>query len=119
MTQRTYERITTGPEGPRRPIDYEARKYFVYTLSDADGVPVYVGRSNNVAARIRAHFSAAICSPRGDEDTAFMASWVRDVRSVSMVGPFVWDEVVAEERRQIKAKMPRGNRCGVPKFVTP
>jgi hypothetical protein len=27
----------------------------------------------------------------------------------------VWDEVVAEERRQIKAKMPRGNRCGMPK----
>jgi predicted GIY-YIG superfamily endonuclease len=102
MTQRIYEPITTGP-GPynmRKRIDPTARRYFVYTLSDAAGAPVYIGRSCNVAGRLRAHRST---------------DWISDVRDVSMVGPFTWDEACAEEFRQIRAKLPRENRTGMPK----
>lgn len=103
MTQFTYrEPITTGRGIPRPPIDYEARRYFVYTLSDAAGAPVYVGRSCNVASRIKAHSTT---------------DWITDVRSVSMVGPFTWDEVCAEEYRQIRTKLPRANRTGMPKGI--
>jgi predicted GIY-YIG superfamily endonuclease len=81
-------------------LDRKARRYFVYTLSDAAGAPVYIGRSCNVAQRIRAHAST---------------DWIADVRDVSMVGPFTWDEACAEEYRQIRAKLPRENRTGMPK----
>jgi predicted GIY-YIG superfamily endonuclease len=114
MTQRIYERITTGhPHTSVR--DYEAKRYFVYTLSDAAGAPLYVGRSCDVASRIKAHFSDATASPYGPRDSAFKASWVYDIRSVTMDGPFNWDGAVAEERRQIKSKLPRGNRTGMPR----
>jgi predicted GIY-YIG superfamily endonuclease len=112
---RYADSITTGFK--KGPVDRDSVRNFVYTLSDADGAPVYVGRSSNVAARIKAHISNAT-NPH-DKDAAFTAGWLRDVRSVSMVGPFNWDDAVAEERRQIKTKMPRGNRCGVPKYLAP
>ena len=114
MTQPTYERITTGHKRTRD-VDRVSSKYFVYTLSDAEGAPIYVGRSCNVAARIKAHIDDARHSPYGPRDAAFKASWVRDIRTVSMDGPFTWDEAVAEERRQIKSKLPRGNRTGMPR----
>lgn len=91
---------------PRPDLDRTARRYFVYTLSDACGVPVYIGRSCNVAARLRGHHSNATHS---DELTRARTAWLFDVRSVSMVGPFTWDEAVAEERRQIEVEQPRGN----------
>jgi predicted GIY-YIG superfamily endonuclease len=103
MHQSTYrEPITTGRGIPRAELDREARRYFVYTLSDAAGTPIYVGRSCNVAGRIRAHASTA---------------WISDVRDVSMVGPFTWDEACAEEFRQIRTKLPRENRTGMPKGI--
>jgi predicted GIY-YIG superfamily endonuclease len=114
MTQRIYERITTGhPHTSVR--DYEAKRYFVYTLADEAGAPLYVGRSCDVASRIKAHIADAAHSPYGPRDSAFKASWVFDIRSVTMNGPYTWDGAVAEERRQIKSKLPRGNRTGMPR----
>jgi predicted GIY-YIG superfamily endonuclease len=94
--------------------DPEARRYFVYTLTDADGDPVYVGRSCNVGERIRAHYSETE-NPYTAAGKA-KAIWLPDVRSVSMVGPFTWDEAVKEEGRQIRSKRPRGNRTHMRSF---
>lgn len=99
--------ITTGRKHTN-PVDFAAKKFFVYTLSDARGVPLYVGRSCDVAGRIKAHYRESTIQRGGK--ASFKSTWVPDVRSVSMDGPFVWDEAVAEERRQIKAKRPRGNQ---------
>lgn len=94
--------------GPGRPdIDRAAKRYFVYFLRDVTGTPVYIGRSCNVAARIRSHHSTL--SHRGIRED-LRATWVLEVRAVSMIGPFTWDEAVAEERRQIELNQPRGNR---------
>ncbi len=79
-------------------IDRTAVRYFVYTLADADGKPVYIGRSCNVAARIKAHASGG-------------AEWVTGVRSVSMIGPFTWDDAVREERAAIERSQPRANKA--------
>lgn len=103
MTAPTYQPITTGH--PRKnDIDYVSRKFFVYTLSDAAGDPVYVGRSQKVTERLKSYERTGV-------------AWFRDVRSVSMDGPFTWDEAVAEERRQIKAKLPRANQMHMPRRV--
>lgn len=105
----TYEPITTGRGVTRPPIDHEARRYFVYTLSADDGEPLYVGRSCNVAERLRAHISDATSTWAPN---AFKATWVPDVRHVTMDGPFTWKQACREEYRQIQEKQPRGNRTG-------
>lgn len=93
---------------PIRPgIDKDTARYFVYFLRDADGVPVYIGRSCDVAARIRAHH-ANIDHPGIPEDRR--TTWLLDCRSVSMLGPFTWDEAVARERAEIERHQPRANR---------
>lgn len=104
--------ITTGGHRrPKPPVDKEARLWFIYSLDDAAGVPIYVGRSVNVAARIRGHdYEARTVAP-------YKAEWLPDVRGVSMTGPYTYDQAVREERRQIKTLGPRGNRTGVPKTV--
>lgn len=95
--------------GPRAAIDKTAKRYFVYQLLGADGTPIYIGRSCNVAARIRSHVSDAE-RQFGDSSAAVRkALWIMDVRSVSMVGPFAWAEAVKEERRQIELEQPWGN----------
>lgn len=81
--------------GGRPPIDHTAPRYFVYFLRDANGAPVYIGRSCNVAARIKAHAAN---------------DWITEVRSVDMTGPYTWREACDEERRQIEAHQPRANR---------
>lgn len=90
----------------RPDIDREAKRYFVYRLNGADGSPVYIGRSCNVAARLRAHYGNAT---HPVEATAKKAAWLFDARSVSMTGPYTWDQAVREERRQIEAHEPPGN----------
>lgn len=93
MTNATglIRRYTPGPT-----VDRTAVRHFVYRLHDAAGAPVYIGRSVDVAARIRAHHDAG-------------KAWLLDVRSVSMIGPMTWDEAVATERQEIAAFQPRGN----------
>ena len=87
---------------PDREIRREGRQYFVYRLHDAAGNVVYVGRSCDVAGRIRRHH--AVGKP-----------WIFDVRSVTMLGPFTWDEVVVEERQEIERLEPRGNIALTPR----
>jgi len=100
--------MTRRRRTPRAELDPAAARYFVYSLLDAEGAPVYIGRSCNVANRIRAHYSDA--THPNDPNAAVKAEWLRDVRSLSMVGPFTWGGAVAEERRQIERSQPRGNR---------
>lgn len=92
---------------PRPDIDRLAKRYFVYFLRDAGGTPIYIGRSSGVAARIKAHHSTIDHSGVPED---LKARWLLDVRSVDLMGPFTWDEAVAEERRQIGLNQPRGNR---------
>lgn len=87
-------------------FDPAAKRYMVYRLLDLDGVPVYIGRSCNVAGRIRSHYSAA--GALGDPDDG-RPTWIYDVRSVSMRGPFTWKEAVRIEREEIEHFQPRGN----------
>ena len=92
----------------RPPIDPDALRYFVYRLHDGSGQVLYVGRSCNVAARIRAHHSDA--THQFSEEAARKALWFADVRSVTMVGPFTWDGAVVRERDEIERLQPTGNR---------
>jgi excinuclease UvrABC nuclease subunit len=85
---------TGGDPGPA--VDHAAVRHFVYRLHGADGDVIYVGRSCEVAKRIRAHKYAG-------------KAWLTDVRSVSMFGPMSWDEAVAAERREIARLQPPGN----------
>lgn len=82
-------------------------RYFVYRLHDADGVVLYVGRSCNVAGRIRSHNSDA--THQFSPDSARKALWFVDCRSVSMFGPFDWDGAVEAERLEIMRLAPVGN----------
>lgn len=82
-------------------------RYFVYFLRDVQGEALYVGRSCNVAGRIRAHYSDA--THQFDAVKASKALWFVDVRSVDMVGPFLWTEAVAVEREHIERLQPVGN----------
>lgn len=79
-------------------------RYFVYTLIDAGGEPVYVGRSHNVRQRLANHASVAMAHPHGTK------AWVLDVRHISLAGPFDWDQAVKEERAAIERLQPRANR---------
>lgn len=93
----------------RPDLDREAVRYFVYRLLDAAGLPLYIGRSCNVAARLRAHHASATAT-YGQEFELAKREWFFDVRSLSMVGPFTWDGAVARERSEIERHQPRGNR---------
>lgn len=88
-------------------LDRETVRYFVYFLLDADGEPVYIGRSCDVANRIRAHH--ATIEHQGVPES-HKATWLHDCRSVTMVGPFTWDEAERRERAEIEKHQPRANR---------
>lgn len=90
----------------RPPIDPTLSRYFVYQLRDEQGTPIYVGRSCDVAARLRSHYSKLT---HRFENTP-RPTWLVDARSVAMVGPYTWDEACRVERAQIEAYQPRGNR---------
>jgi excinuclease UvrABC nuclease subunit len=77
--------------------------HFVYTLSDSEGRPVYVGRSCKVRDRIRTHASEAKWKPE--------KAWVYDVRTVSMAGPYTRKVAIKIERDTIERLQPRGNRA--------
>lgn len=88
--------------------------YFVYTLLDADGEPVYIGRTSKVARRIYQHSREALRNE-------FKASWFYRARSVAMAGPFSYDIAMRVERDLIDERRPVGNcifnrnvRRGVP-----
>lgn len=84
-----------------------AKRYFIYYLLDASGAPLYIGRSSDVPGRIRSHVYEAT---RGTTEAGKRkATWLPDVRSLTMSGPFTWDEAIAEERRLIELEQPRGN----------
>lgn len=94
--------------GKTRKVYYDEARYFIYTLLDANGEAVYVGRSCNVAARIKAH--------HGNIGHPFYVRtkreplWLLEVRSLTLLGPFTWDEACRVERREIERHQPRGNR---------
>lgn len=91
---------------PRADLDRNAVRHFIYRLHDANGVVLYVGRSCNVAQRIRGHVSEACHeSPKAIRK----ALWLGDVRGVTMFGPFSWDDAVREERAEIERLTPYGN----------
>lgn len=91
----------------RPDLDRSTVRHFVYFLLDGDGVPVYIGRSCNVRARIQTHARNST-QPVNPEQNA--AEWFHEVRDVTMVGPFAWDDVVRREREEIERHQPRGNR---------
>ena len=91
----------------RPSLDRESVRHFVYFLLDTDGIPVYIGRSCEVAKRIRAHYHTLTNSGLSDDKRA---TWLLECRSVTMVGPFNWDQAVARERAEIERHQPRGNR---------
>lgn len=92
---------------PRPDIDRSLVRYFVYTVSDADGVPLYIGRSCNVRQRLMAHHGNLSHCGVPDE---LKPKWLLEARSVSLVGPFAWRKACDEERRLIELHQPRGNR---------
>lgn len=94
----------------RPDVDRQARRYFVYELRGADDRPLYVGRSCNVAARLRSHHASATAT-YGQAFELAKREWLFDVRSVAMEGPFTWDAAVARERSSIERHQPRGNRA--------
>lgn len=77
--------------------DLETPRYFVYRLHDAAGRILYIGRSCNVAGRIKSHAEDA------------RKPWMKDARRVSMVGPFNWQGAVDTERDEIETHQPVGN----------
>lgn len=93
----------------RRPdIDHKAVRYFIYRLHDAEGRILYIGRSCDVAARIKAHHSDA--THRYMPELSRKREWLFKARRVSMVGPFTWGEACRVERAEIEAHQPEGNR---------
>lgn len=93
---------------PRQLAPADAVRNFVYFLLDGHGIPVYIGRSCDVKARIRAHHANATCDYNAE--VRERAAWFFDVRSVSMVGPFDWDAAIKRERAEIERHQPCGNR---------
>jgi excinuclease UvrABC nuclease subunit len=80
---------------------------FVYYLCDADGTPIYIGRSADVTRRIRQHNCHATRSDNPNFNDKWR--WFFDVRSVSMFGPMPHANALAFERHQIEMAQPRGN----------
>lgn len=101
-------RSVRASQTPRRDIDREASRYFIYRVLDAAGEPIYIGRSCDVRARLRSHYSEATHphSPAARE----AKSWIFDARSLSMLGPFTWGQACGVERAEIEQHQPRGNR---------
>lgn len=83
------------------------RRFFVYFLSDEAGEVLYIGRSVNVANRLRGHLSDA--SNPDTKEAPRKAMWFADVRKVDVIGPFDWAEAVAQERQIIEDRQPFGN----------
>lgn len=86
---------------PRRaPLDPTVRRFYLYSLTDADGEPVYIGRSCDPVARLRAHHSSG-------------AWWTPEVVGMDVWGPYTWGRAVEVEAEVIRRERPRGNRMYV------
>lgn len=94
-------RITTGYQRERSPIDPAAQRYHVYHLYDAVGALLYVGRSCQPLARLRAHTRTA--------------SWASRVAEIEGHGPYTWADAVQHERHDILRMQPAHNIDGVTK----
>ncbi len=88
-------------------FDPTAERYFVYTALDSRGRALYIGRSCNVAARLRSHHSTL--NHQGVPDR-LKAKWILEARDLRLIGPFTWKEAVRVEREQIEHYQPTGNR---------
>jgi hypothetical protein len=92
--------ITTGPgHGERAPLNPFAQRYHVYHLYDAAGVLLYVGRSCQPLARLKAHRAKA--------------GWASRVAEIEGHGPYTWGEAVQRERADILRMKPAHNIDGV------
>lgn len=88
----------------------KAGGHYVYTLLDGEGVPIYVGRTANVATRIRGHYSEA----RGNSTPGQRkAEWFFRTRSLLITGPYTYDMSYRIECGRIEHLKPIGNIRGV------
>lgn len=74
-------------------------RHFVYFLHDADGEVIYVGCSGDILARLRGHFSVA-------QRSGFPDAWFYAVRSITLAGPFNWEDARARESAEIETREP-------------
>jgi len=79
-----------------------SNRVFMYTLFDGDGDVLYVGRSSNVANRLRQHDKECQVNP-------VKAAWFYRTRSLSLSGPYTPDLSIRVERRRIEELQPAGN----------
>lgn len=80
----------------RQPLDRTDQRYFVYRLYDSAGICIYIGRSCDVQARLRAHIRTT--------------DWAITIASLDMTGPYSWDQAVLVEGAQIKEHQPLHNK---------
>lgn len=87
--------------------DRKGRRFFIYFLSSASGELLYIGRSCQPVARIKAHIADA--SSPDTMEAPRKALWLMDVAHVDMIGPFFFGEAELRERELIKFAQPHGN----------
>lgn len=92
--------MTPRRPGARPDLDREARCYYIYRLTGADGTCVYVGRSCEPFVRLRAHHA--------------QTDWASGVVEMDAWGPYTWREACDRERDAIYAFKPLRNRM----FIT-
>lgn len=86
--------------GARPDIDREARRYYIYRLTAADGACLYIGRSCQPLTRLRQHHG--------------LTDWASSVVGIDAWGPYVWREACDRERDAVYLYKPQHNRM----FVT-
>lgn len=75
----------------------EARVNYIYRLFDNQGRAVYIGRSCDPLARLKAHHASG-------------AEWAQLVVGIEVWGPFNWADALRLERDAITAERPPGNK---------
>jgi excinuclease UvrABC nuclease subunit len=87
-----------------------SNRVFMYTLYDGDGDVLYVGRSSNVANRLRQHHKESLVRPE-------KAEWFFRTRGIKLSGPYTHDLSLRVERRRIESLLPPGNIAYTPRQV--
>lgn len=89
---------------PRENAVYDSpeRRVYVYRLNNAAGDCLYIGRSVDPVARLRAHLSNT--------------TWASQVMEVEANGPHSWAESVVLERESIKREQPPHNIMHTPRW---
>ena len=95
MAQRRRIPRHLRPERQFTPL--EAQVNYIYRLYDRAGDAVYIGRSKNPLARLRAHHASG-------------AEWAKRVVGIEAWGPFNWADALRLERDAITAERPPGNK---------